>query len=280
MKNYRPIIWQRLDVEVGGFQIHKLELHRHTARLERLAMHSHKFHQCLVYLSGRGQQKLASLNRAVHSGMLVLVPAGVHHAYTREGGIPALCLVLGFSASRRILKKPIVTQLSTSELSEIKRSLSEITQDFVDDKFARCLWQGSVALRLLQQLLSAAGVIKSAAKKKKSGLLRQVEMWLQNPANDLLKLDILCDEVGLQRDSLTRRVKSETGLTLTQMRSTIRLRRAQDSLRRFPRVADAAEACGFQDQNYFARWFREQTGASPLTWRKQRRKPEAGESTI
>ncbi|MFV0338429.1 MAG: helix-turn-helix domain-containing protein [Chthoniobacterales bacterium] len=271
MKNYRPIIWQRLGVAVGGFRVHKLELHRHTEGLERLAMHSHKFHQCLVYLSGRGQQKLATLSQAVHSGTLVVVPSGVQHAYAREGK-PALCLVLGFSTTRKILKKPLLLQLSASELSEIKRSLAEITQDFVDDEFARQLWQGSVALRLLQHLLSAAGILKSVPQKKKSGLVRSVETWLQDPSNDLLKLDALCAELGVQRDSLTRRVKAETGLTLTQMRSAIRLRRAQDSLRKFPRVVDAAEVCGFGDQNYFARWFREQTGESPLAWRKQSRR--------
>jgi len=29
----------------------------------------------------------------------------------------------------------------------------------------------------------------------------------------------------------------------------------------------AAEAAGFTDQNYFARWFKKQTGVTPMAWR-------------
>jgi AraC-like DNA-binding protein len=29
-----------------------------------------------------------------------------------------------------------------------------------------------------------------------------------------------------------------------------------------------ADRAGFQDQNYFSRWFRKQTGLTPTKWRK------------
>jgi AraC family transcriptional activator of pobA len=32
-------------------------------------------------------------------------------------------------------------------------------------------------------------------------------------------------------------------------------------------VGDVAEAVGMLDQNYFARWFRQQTGRVPSAWR-------------
>jgi AraC-like DNA-binding protein len=33
-------------------------------------------------------------------------------------------------------------------------------------------------------------------------------------------------------------------------------------------VAEAALQSGFEDPNYFARWFRRQTGQTPQAWRR------------
>jgi AraC family L-rhamnose operon transcriptional activator RhaR len=75
---------------------------------------------------------------------------------------------------------------------------------------------------------------------------------------------------GYQRDHLNRLVKRETGLTLGQLRMQRRLARAKELLAQGIRVADVAEAVGVLDQNYFARWFRRQTGQPPSRWSRRR----------
>ncbi|OYU98724.1 MAG: hypothetical protein CFE26_27090 [Verrucomicrobiales bacterium VVV1] len=54
---------------------------------------------------------------------------------------------------------------------------------------------------------------------------------------------------------------------LRALRDRVRLESAQAALRSAPSVAEAATRCGFEDPNYFARWFRRQTGKTPSRWR-------------
>jgi AraC family L-rhamnose operon transcriptional activator RhaR len=76
----------------------------------------------------------------------------------------------------------------------------------------------------------------------------------------------LAKRVGLQKDYLNRLVRRATGLTLGQWRDRELLRAAEASLRQGHRVAVVASDLGFSDANYFARWFRKQTGLSPSHW--------------
>ena len=45
---------------------------------------------------------------------------------------------------------------------------------------------------------------------------------------------------------------------------------AQKFLLKHSFVRDAAAEAGFFDQNYFARWFKKQTGRAPLAWKASR----------
>ncbi len=75
---------------------------------------------------------------------------------------------------------------------------------------------------------------------------------------------------GYHPDHLSRLVRSETGLNLRALAAQTRLHLAQRLLREHALVRVVAEAAGFPDQNYFARWFKKQTGQSPMAWRGTR----------
>jgi AraC-like DNA-binding protein len=71
------------------------------------------------------------------------------------------------------------------------------------------------------------------------------------------------------RDALSRRLKREHGLGLRGLRDQERLQAAQAALREQSNIATAAGKAGFEDPNYFARWFRRQTGLTPSAWRRK-----------
>jgi AraC family L-rhamnose operon transcriptional activator RhaR len=77
----------------------------------------------------------------------------------------------------------------------------------------------------------------------------------------------LARRVGLQKDYLNRLVRRACGLTLGQWRDRELLRAAESKLRRGLTVIDVAGELGFNDSSYFARWFRKQTGLTPVQWR-------------
>jgi AraC-like DNA-binding protein len=72
---------------------------------------------------------------------------------------------------------------------------------------------------------------------------------------------------GYHPDHLTRRLKRETGLGLRAMRTRLRLEKAQQAIREKPTIAEAATMAGFEDPNYFTRWFRRHCGQTPSEFR-------------
>ena len=97
--------------------------------------------------------------------------------------------------------------------------------------------------------------------------LEKVRPLLQSTA----LLSKIARHAGYHPDHLNRKLKRETGLGLRALRDRLRLETAQQSLRLEPTIAEAAAKAGFDDQNYFSRWFRRQTGQSPSAFRKQNR---------
>ena len=95
-------------------------------------------------------------------------------------------------------------------------------------------------------------------------LLERVSALLRTPA----PLAEVAKESGYQPDYLNRKLKRETGIGLRALRDRLRLEAAQKSLRDDRSIADAATSAGFDDPNYFARWFRKQTGRTPSDWRR------------
>jgi AraC-like DNA-binding protein len=79
----------------------------------------------------------------------------------------------------------------------------------------------------------------------------------------------IAQENGYVRDALSRRLKREHGLGLRGLRDQERLQTAQAALRETAGIAAAGARAGFDDPNYFARWFRKQTGHTPTAWRRQ-----------
>src|SRR5262249_41608454 len=78
----------------------------------------------------------------------------------------------------------------------------------------------------------------------------------------------LARTAGYHPDHLTRKLKREAGLGLRALRDRLRPESAQAALRSAPTIAEAAVQSGFDDPNYFARWFRRQTGETPSTFRR------------
>ena len=102
-----------------------------------------------------------------------------------------------------------------------------------------------------------------------SPVSRKVDALLASPESAGLSLGKLSGLAGYQHDYLNRLLKNHAGLTLGQFRSRKRVARAQQLLRQPKTVAEISGLVGFTEPNYFARWFRKQTGMTPTEWRRQ-----------
>ena len=225
----QPIVLRRLDLRCGEWTVRSLRVNRHLQPFDRYAPHRHAHGQLLLYLRGRGEQRVGDKKLPVGPGAVFFIPPARVHEFREQAPRRAICLVADLGG-----KGP--------------RALG-----------FRHGWLSAEALACLKEPQGSGG----AAIMKR---LQRVWRPDATSGSSWVRPAELAKRVGLQKDYLNRLVRRATGLTLGQWRDRELLRAAEASLRHGHRVAVVASDLGFSDANYFARWFRKQTGLSPSHW--------------
>ena len=261
---FRDLLWTRLNARAGSAAVLRLELHRHLPETAKLGTHFHPHWQALLYLSGHGVQQIGRSHHPISTGSLVILPPGVRHSFWREAGQPPLCLMLDFRAPWP--KRIAVRSLAAVEIARVRSVLADMARLNDDKRMPDQIGRASLALRLLAQITEASGWYPRSVHHSAMTVLHQVQKHLENAAAP----KAVAAALGYHPDYLSRLVRAETGLGLGGLAARVRLQRAQKFLREHELVRDAAAAAGFLDQNYFSRWFKKQTGQTPLAWKSGR----------
>jgi len=262
MKNYRPLVLQELNIRLPGLNIRRLRLNRHLAKVDQRAAHKHRFAQFLLYLAGKGVQTIGSKTFEIEPGSLVFVSPGMSHAFRYVGNRPPLCLVIDFDGGATVARKSGVVRLSQLESGQIKHELSRLIQLYGLGRKAPLI-QTSARILSIMGILTAQSRISNREEVKTSGITQRVDRLLRQSDGADLSIRELAKRAGYQPDYLNRIFKRESGLTLGQYRARQLVLRAKTLLSQCRRVQEVADELGFHDQNYFARWFRQQTGEQP-----------------
>ena len=122
------------------------------------------------------------------------------------------------------------------------------------------------AIRLFRSHSGDSGAGFCHTIKSNDPVRRAIEI-LRSRVDQPLDLATLAREVGVAQHHLSRKVSSQSGLTLQRHLRRLRLERACEALasRRF-NVTEAALDCGYQSLSHFAKSFREETGLPPGEW--------------
>jgi len=89
----------------------------------------------------------------------------------------------------------------------------------------------------------------------------------QNYSEDISLLDI-AKYAGMTTSYLCRLFKRELGTTVNAYLTQVRVAKSRELLRTDVPIADVAKLCGFSDQSYFTKVFRQAEGSTPLKYRK------------
>lgn len=260
MLAWSPLLIQKIEIHALGFVLRKLQLNRH--RLAEVAAHTHPYAQLILYLAGNGVQHIRDRKHHAHAGDLFIVPPGVEHGFSTVSQSRPLCLVLDYDHARPP-RRLVHRQLPQNVLNELHGHLAH-----VPTKGRPTLSSHPAILAVVARLLEPpAG--DEAPPPAPPPLVQRVREHFRQPGSDTLPE--IARRAGYARDSLSRKLKREHGLGLRALRDQERLAIAQQALRGQALVTDAAVRAGFEDPNYFARWFRRQTGHTPTTWREVNR---------
>lgn len=90
-----------------------------------------------------------------------------------------------------------------------------------------------------------------------------------NPDNDIKTLSSYAVQAGISENYLSRQIKQHTGRSVGAWIDIVRTIRAKKLLADSSvSIIDVAAAVGLDDQSYFARFFKRQTGMTPSEFRK------------
>ena len=107
------------------------------------------------------------------------------------------------------------------------------------------------------------------AQVKHSDVVFKVTNYIKKNCNEKLTLDTLAREVYLSKSYLSSIFKEETGISLTDYITNVRIEKSKKLLTREGiAISEIAMLCGFKDQSYFSKVFKKETGISPKKFRK------------
>jgi len=104
-------------------------------------------------------------------------------------------------------------------------------------------------------------------------LMNKAKLTLLARSQEEVDLEALSRELGMSYSKFRRTFQQSAGMPPRKYLLTIRINRAKALLAETNRkVADIAGAVGFSNQGYFARYFQQAAGTTPLEYRKKMRK--------
>ncbi|TLD72419.1 helix-turn-helix domain-containing protein [Phragmitibacter flavus] len=271
MKNYRPLLIQDLQLSLPNLQVLRLRMNRHVPEA-RWTSHAHEHDQILVYLMGKGQQRVDGALYPARPGTVIHVAKGVEHAFEQSRGRPPLCLVMDVVMEGGRGTSHVCDQLTAEQLAETKARMSTLFRHPQIEKREMSLRVGAVVLDVLDMALKSIGWLTAVNRfgaAKHFSLSKRVERLLETKDGPEVDLKEIAEMTGYQQDHLNRLLRTECGLTLGQLRSRVRLKRAVAMLEDKRPVQEVGAKVGILDANYFARWFKQQTGVSPSVWRRR-----------
>ena len=273
MKNYRPLLIQDLNLQAQGIKVHRLRLNRHLPEA-RWTEHHHPHDQLLIYLLGRGRQQVSGVTYAARPGTVIHVPPETPHAFEQHRGRQPLCLVIDLELGAGRGFAHACDHLTAEQLTDARARLATLFRYRDVEKRELGLRVGAVVLDILDVALRVIGWLVPANRfsdARHFSVSRRVERLLETKDGPEVSLEDIASHTGYQHDHLNRLLRAESGLTLGQLRARVRLRRATVMLADKKSVQETGAAVGILDANYFARWFRQQTGVTPSAWRRNPR---------
>lgn len=267
MSPFQPIFLENLRISIPGYSILRFAHQRHTQGSDLIDTHRHPHSQFLLYLRGQGIQTLERDRIPVSRGSFLSFPPRVAHGFIKSMASPPISLVINF---REREKKAIYTKhrsLPPVILSRVESILHALPQS-VDITPASEI---STAAKILDVFSILSGQLgsKSSATREVYPVTDKIRRVLracgESPSSPAEIASLLDEDLS----SLNRKVRRESNLNLTTLLDELRQERAFAGLReKKTRITEVAWHCGFQDPNYFTRWFRKKVGQSPRQWKK------------
>ncbi len=269
MNELQSILLEKVEISSPDFALRRVALNQHMPRIEKLSEHVHDYHQWLLYLRGHGRQYLDEETVGVGRGTVLAIRKGLRHRFVNDSRVRPVCLAIDFDSADRVLSQG-VAELSPEDLLEVEKLLVSLNEEERKKEpsplgIASLIFQ---LMALMEAALAIGGTSLTTGpmRTKIAKAIKRVGLIDGSPRG-------LAADMGFSLDHLNRSLKMECGRTVGDLLNEARLGACSSLLETTAlSIGEIGTRIGFDDQNYFARWFRRQTGQTPSHWRLLRRK--------
>jgi len=167
----------------------------------------------------------------------------------------------------RLLELLVILSRATIEAGADPAETFRLSENFFQqieqygDVDQLALWISDIVRRFIAQAFDLALV-------KQSDVVFKTTNFIKKHYAEKLPLDSLAKEVFLSKSYLSSIFKKETGLSLTEYITKVRVEKSKKLLlENNSSLAQISGQCGFKDQSYFTKVFKKETGVSPKQFR-------------
>ena len=238
----------------------------------------HDFFEMELYLSGRGLHYLNAIPYEVRPGYAYLLLPGDFHRYEMDASESMQILNIKIAQHRmpsRLLEAvkraehPIAVYLEGEALVRMEsevRFLSDVLSQKPSDPYL-CDNIVERILLLLLRALPPSGVRTPSP--VSSTVVRAAVHYLGEHYHEPITQEKLARTVGLSTNYFGSYFKAETGLSVREYLTRVRLCRGAELLKSTRmKVVEIADRAGFGSPEYFTRIFRENFGMTPRQYRE------------
>ena len=125
---------------------------------------------------------------------------------------------------------------------------------------------------LAAQLFTLASKVASVESGRSVGYVRRVKDYIKSSYMRSIRVEEIADSLNLDRRYLSRLFKRETGRTVQDYITYVRIKEAKRLLDEGYGVCETANFCGYPDYCNFSKIFKRECGVSPANWRKSNRR--------
>lgn len=246
---------------------HRIETPASEVDGQSWPMHAHRAHELLWGIEGPLTVSTAQAVYTIPGGASIWIPADVPHEVHAAAGSSLLCSWLAPDDTRPGLEQ-VAVLVPPPLLDQV---LSHLMQDALDDTARRHAEAFALDLLVPTPRLTVDLPLPSTP------WVRVVtDAILRDPA-DPRTIEEWAADAKVSVRTLTRRFRSETGLTISDWRQRARIRFAMQRLSRGDGVATVARATGFRTAAAFGASFRRMTGVTPGSVARRASQDDAGD---
>jgi AraC-like DNA-binding protein len=130
----------------------------------------------------------------------------------------------------------------------------------------------SALLQLLVELTEWYSVNKNIKPSTSTALsqIKKTIVFIRNNFNKKISLDMLSDNVFVDKYTLARNFKSATGQTIIDYINSYRCEQAKILIKNGIPVSEAAQKCGFNNMSFFTKTFKNFTGKLPSEYKTKK----------